>query len=200
MSSGRVYDLGKHAAGGVAAAALARPPSRRCLWHRDLIAPPSVAPILRELCGSFEWGHLHPDCLADRHGCFRLDHDNAHFIAPFNPAHTPDDGQDFPATDQLGEVASHPSTSAWSPGGILEDGLHGVSVDPEMNRLSGGKRFASDGSYDRSHEAYVKQQRTSTDLVWGSAATRYCLYKTNDALIFGNNKVPFTNASLLNEH
>ena len=82
----------------------------------------------------------------------------------------------------------------------VEDGLHGVSVDPEMNRLSGGKRFASDGSYDRSHEAYVKQQRTSTDSVWGSAATRYGLYKTNDALIFGNNKVPFNNASLLNEH
>ena len=82
----------------------------------------------------------------------------------------------------------------------VEDGLHGISVDPAMNKLSGEKRFASEGYYDHSYEANAKQQRTSTEPVWGAAASRHGLYKTNDALIFGHHKVPFTNASLLKDH
>eukprot|EP01052_Picozoa_sp_SAG31_P034697 SAG31_NODE_4090_length_3600_cov_4.861183_4_plen_107_part_00 len=54
---------------------LARP---RRLWHNDLIAPPKLAPVLGELCGSFDYGHLHPKCPPQHVGKFRLDHDNAH--------------------------------------------------------------------------------------------------------------------------
>ena len=56
----------------------------RRLWHNDLIAPPKVAAVLRELCGSLGYGHLHPDCPPEHHGRFRLDHDNA--VRPGGPA------------------------------------------------------------------------------------------------------------------
>jgi hypothetical protein len=46
--------------------------SPRILWHNDLILPPKVEPVLRELCSSFSWGHLHPDCPPDKVGQFRL--------------------------------------------------------------------------------------------------------------------------------
>jgi hypothetical protein len=73
------------------------PGAPRQLWHTDLIAPPKVVPILRELCSSLEWGHMHPQCPTEHRGHFRLDHgkymsvDNAHCISPFSrPEHSPD--------------------------------------------------------------------------------------------------------------
>ena len=48
-------------------------PLPRRLWHNDLIAPPAVELILRELCSSHEWGHMHPRCPVDKRGRFRLD-------------------------------------------------------------------------------------------------------------------------------
>jgi hypothetical protein len=35
--------------------------------------PPKLKPILAELCGSFEYGHLHPDCPPEKVGRFRCD-------------------------------------------------------------------------------------------------------------------------------
>ena len=102
----------------------------RKLLHKDLACPPKVAPVLRELCGSFEWGHLHPDTPADKVGSFRLDLDGAHWITPFDPAHTPDNAADFP--DEAvewrkanGLPAPFSSGEGWTPDGILQGGLHG---------------------------------------------------------------------------
>ena len=94
----------------------------RRLWHHDLIAPPAVEPILRELFSEV-WGHLHPPTPYSKVGCFRLDHDNAHYIAPLAPDHIPNPATDFPPSDHH----SHPSLSRWSPHGIIQDGFHGVS-------------------------------------------------------------------------
>jgi len=127
----RIWDgegAGEPGRGGTGAA----PAPRRRLWHDDLIAPPAVAPILAELCSSFEWGHLHPDCPPTKRGRYRLDHDNAHFIAPFSKDHEPGPA-DFPAVDLRGEAARYPSLCTWSPEGILQDGLHG---GPPLYHLS----------------------------------------------------------------
>ena len=70
----------------------------RRLFHQDLILPPNVEPVLRELCSSFEYGHLHPDCPPDKVGRFRLDLDGAHWVGPWPrpPGHVPDRDADFP--------------------------------------------------------------------------------------------------------
>jgi hypothetical protein len=138
--------------------------SPRTLWHNDLILPGKVAPVLRELCSSFEWvcaltpllsrsspvstrrasavvhvtllactappvgsqGHLHPDCPQDKIGRFRLDHDNAHWIGPYDPDHTPDDAADFPEEEpKRADGSPYPGMATWSPVGIIQDGLHG---------------------------------------------------------------------------
>ena len=59
---------------------------------------PAVEPVLRELCSSFEYGHLHPDCPPDKVGRFRLDLDGAHWVGPWpRPlGHVPDRDADFP--------------------------------------------------------------------------------------------------------
>eukprot|EP01046_Picozoa_sp_COSAG06_P026559 COSAG06_NODE_2290_length_7146_cov_4.502909_3_plen_115_part_00 len=44
----------------------------RKLLHKDLICPPKVGPVLRELCSSHQWGHLHPDTPPEKVGRFRL--------------------------------------------------------------------------------------------------------------------------------
>ena len=71
-------------------------------------------------------GHLHPDCPKDKIGRFRLDHDNAHWIGPYDRDHTPDDEVDFPEEKQKRAVGSpYPGMRKWSPVGIIQDGLHG---------------------------------------------------------------------------
>ena len=98
----------------------------RKLWHNDLILPPKVEPVLRELCGSFEWGHLHEDCPPDRVGRFRLDHDNAHWIGPYDPRHEADPAIDFPE-EVPPRVAGkpYPGMAVHTPDGIIQDGFHG---------------------------------------------------------------------------
>ena len=98
----------------------------RKLWHNDLILPPKVEPVLRELCGSFEWGHLHEDCPPDRVGRFRLDHDNAHWIGPYDPLHEADPAIDFPE-EVPPRVAGkpYPGMAVHTPDGIIQDGFHG---------------------------------------------------------------------------
>ena len=98
----------------------------RKLWHNDLILPPKVEPVLRELCGSFEWGHLHEDCPPDRVGRFRLDHDNAHWIGPYDPLPEADPAIDFPE-EVPPRVAGkpYPAMAVHTPDGIIQDGFHG---------------------------------------------------------------------------
>lgn len=102
----------------------------RKLLHNDLACPPKVGCVLRELCSSFEWGHLHPDTPPDKIGRFRLDLDGAHWISPFDPNHTPDEAVDFPAEaieyrKAAGLPAPFSSGLGWTPQGILQGGLHG---------------------------------------------------------------------------
>ena len=112
----------------------------RTLWHNDLIAPPAVEPILRELCSSYEYGHLHPSCPVSKRGHFRLDHDNAHYIAPFDPEHSVNAEVDFPAA----EHHNHAPMSLWTPDGIIQDGFHGgpplyhISVVYELQPVGPG--------------------------------------------------------------
>ena len=71
-------------------------------------------------------GHLHPDCPTDKIGTFRLDHDNAHWIGPYDPDHAADDQIDFPKEEQPRPDGSpYPGLHKWSPVGIIQDGLHG---------------------------------------------------------------------------
>ena len=69
--------------------------------------------MLRGLCGSFQYGHMHPNCLPDKSGRFCLDGDGAHWIGAFDPHHTPDPKRDFP------EGGSYPSMAVWPPKGII---------------------------------------------------------------------------------
>ena len=98
----------------------------RRLWSNDLICPPKMEPIMRELCSSFDYGHLHPDCPADKIGKFRLDGDGAHWIGPYDPHHSPDPDTDFPPeTAPRPSGSPYPGMALWSPHGIIQDGLHG---------------------------------------------------------------------------
>ena len=58
------------------------------------------------------------------------DLDGAHWITPFDPAHTPDQAVDFPAEaidfrKAAGLPAPFSSGLGWTPDGILQGGLHG---------------------------------------------------------------------------
>ena len=100
--------------------------SPRRLWSNALICPPKMEPILREVCASFEFGHLHPDCPEDKRGGFRLDGDGAHWIAPFDPDHSPDPAADFPPEPVPRPAGGpYPGMHLWSPDGIIQDGFHG---------------------------------------------------------------------------
>lgn len=107
----------------------------RQLWHQDLVLPPPVAPVLRELCSSFDWGHLHPRCPPEHIGSFRLDLDGAHWVAPWDPDHAPNPATDLPEEARAyRESAGLPEPfsnggatggAGWTPDGILQGGLHG---------------------------------------------------------------------------
>ena len=103
----------------------------RVLWGKpyyDMIDPPRVLPILQELLGDPQYRHVLPGCPPARAGQIRLDHDNTHFAAPFEPARGPDkDGR-------------------WTPEGVKIGGIHGgdpittrtVSVIYELKPLEPG--------------------------------------------------------------
>ena len=100
--------------------------SLRRLWSSELICPPKMEPIMRELCSSFEYGHRHPDCPPDKVGKFRLDGDGAHWIGPFDPQHTPDPAVDFPPElVPRPKGTPYPGMALWTEDGIVQDGLHG---------------------------------------------------------------------------
>ena len=91
--------------------------SARRLYHNDLILPPKLKPVLTELCSSFEFGHLHPECPPDKVGRFRLDLDGAHWIGPWpRPAGTPEH-------DEWDESIRR--ANPWTEEGIIQGGLHG---------------------------------------------------------------------------
>ncbi len=104
------------------------------MWGKpyyDMIDPPRILPIVQELLSDPQYGHVLPGCPPEFAGRIRLDHDNTHFAAPFDPAH----GQ---GTDRNG--------LEWTPDGIKIGGIHGgdpvttrtVSVIYELKPLEPG--------------------------------------------------------------
>jgi hypothetical protein len=94
----------------------------RVLWDNALVCPPKVEPVLRELFSDPSWGLIDPVPAAER-GRFRLDHDNAHYLAPFDPHHSPDHPEvDFPThLDPAGRNGAR----RWSAEhGVLSGGFH----------------------------------------------------------------------------
>jgi hypothetical protein len=93
-----------------------------------VINPPKITPILEELLGDQQWQHALPACPQEFAKCYRLDHDNTHFAAPFDPAGPlKDDDRD-----------------QWTEDGIVIGGIHGggrsstISVVYELKPLEPG--------------------------------------------------------------
>lgn len=74
-----------------------------------VINPPKITPILEELLGDPQWQHALPDCPPEFARRYRLDHDNTHFAAPFNP--------DGPLEDD--------ARKRWTKDGVIIGGIHG---------------------------------------------------------------------------
>jgi hypothetical protein len=96
----------------------------RRLWGRayyDLVDPPQLVPILRELLGNPQWEHAPPPpwpAGPERlRGRFRLDHDNIHF----SPAWDPDLDASYPDGELMPK-------EYWSPQGLVRGGIHGGKV------------------------------------------------------------------------
>ena len=107
----------------------AAPGAGRRLWPGAdaVICPPKVGAVLRELFTDSWWGLLPTDkeLPASELGKFRLDHDNAHWLAPFDPSHVPDDNVDFPSHLAIDGVHEYPqSNGSWSEEGVLRGGFH----------------------------------------------------------------------------
>ena len=105
-----------------------------------MLNPPKITPILEELLGDPQWGHVRPGCPPEFAKRYRLDHDNTHFAAPFNP-HGPLEGDDG---------------NQWTEDGVVIGGIHGggrsrtISVVYELHPLeqgSGGTACLS-GTHD----------------------------------------------------
>jgi len=73
---------------------------------------PQVTPILEEMLGLEEWGHVLPGTPPEMASRYRLDHDNTHFCAPYDPQATTSDG--------------------WTSDGMVVGGIHGG--DPVTTR------------------------------------------------------------------
>ena len=109
---------------GDSAAAVAAP---HRVWHSDTICPPKVDAVLGEIFSDPWWGLLPVDrqLPTSELGRYRLDHDNAHWLAPFDPTHTPNAKVDFPT--HMADPARHEypqSGGSWSEGGVLRGGFH----------------------------------------------------------------------------
>ena len=74
-----------------------------------VINPPKITPILEELLGDPQWQHALPNCPTEFARRYRLDHDNTHFAAPFNP--------DGPLEDD--------ARKRWTKDGVIIGGIHG---------------------------------------------------------------------------
>ena len=92
-------------------------------------AAPKITPILEELLGDPQWNHVRPGCPPEMAGRYRLDHDNTHFAAPFDPA----GGE---KEDERGKQ--------WTADGVVIGGIHGggssrtISVVYELEPLEPG--------------------------------------------------------------
>ena len=81
----------------------------------------------------------------------------------------------------------------------VEEGLHGTSIDPEMNKLSGEKRATSDGYYNLSNEA-PNSKKPKTEVGWGSAIQVHGMYMFGNSLAYCGNQVKFKTAIPLEEN
>ena len=99
----------------------------RRVWAAETICPPKVDAVLREIFSDPWWGLLPTDRKLPKSelGQYRLDHDNAHWLAPFDPQHGPSDPTvDFPT--HLADPALHEypqSGGTWSEQGVLRGGF-----------------------------------------------------------------------------
>ena len=89
----------------------------RVLWGApfyELVNPPRIVPILRELLGEPEFAHVLPGTPPNRRGWFFLDHDNTHFTPGFDPRF-PERHPDAPLEQEAGYGASQ----IWTPDGLM---------------------------------------------------------------------------------
>lgn len=103
------------------------PEKPRRVWVTETICPPKVDAVLREIFSDPWWGLLPTDrqLPPSELGKYRIDHDNAHWLAPFDPAHVPDPRRDFPT--HLADPGLHEypqSGGTWSEAGVLRGGFH----------------------------------------------------------------------------
>ena len=104
----------------------------RRVWMSETICPPKVDAVLRQIFSDPWWGLLPVDRQLPEAelGKYRLDHDNAHWLAPFDPDHDPSDRErDFPthlADPMLHEYPQ--SGGSWSKDGVLRGGFVSLSV------------------------------------------------------------------------
>ena len=106
-------------------------PAGRELWTPELVCPPKVAAVLGEIFSEPRYGHVAPGLPVGLRGRFRLDHDNAHWVGPFDPARGPSEPElDFPPmpnqpSSRTTTASPHAGHSVWDAAGIIRDGLHG---------------------------------------------------------------------------
>jgi hypothetical protein len=99
-------------------------PNGRRFWapaYQRLVDLPAVEPIVAEIMSDPAFGFALPETPPGLLRKFRMDHDNIHFTRPWDPAGPPEDADPDPANpwDHGGD--------AWSAGGIVRGGLHGIS-------------------------------------------------------------------------
>ena len=109
------------------------------LWgqpYYELVDPPQLVPILRELLGDSEHNHG-PVLPADERSRqllrarIRLDHDNIHFTPAFEPGLAvsyPEGATDPARPGQPPRTAAGGPKEYWSPAGLIRGGLHGAEL------------------------------------------------------------------------
>ena len=123
----------------------------RVLWGApfyELIDLPGLTPILAELLSDPVYGHALPGMSPEHARKFRLDHDNTHFAAPFDPELSESDrGRDTDAHGGTSFAKEGTPRHEWTPDGIKIGGVHGgdpvktrtVSVIMELAPIEEGR-------------------------------------------------------------
>ena len=88
--------------------------------YQRLVDLPTVEPIVAELMSDPAFGFALPDTPHEHRQSHRMDHDNVHFARAWDPAGPPPTAE--PSVNRWDAGAE-----AWSPGGIVRGGLHGIA-------------------------------------------------------------------------
>jgi hypothetical protein len=121
----------------------------RVLWGKpyyELINLPALVPILAELLSDAQYGHCAPGAPSEHAQKYRLDHDNTHFAAPFDP-HTNDVARDRDSYGGVDFKNKNTQRHMWTPDGIKIGSIHGgdpiktrtVSVIMELGPIEPGR-------------------------------------------------------------